>query len=90
MIRVHTIHAAKIPYTTSPFLTKSSGPADRPWIRNPPNIIAVTPSPGIPSTRSGIIAPPMVALFADSVATIPSGLPLPNFSGCLDMFFAVT
>ena len=47
--------------------------------------MAVTPSPGMPSTSKGIIAPPMVALLAVSVATIPSGQPLPNSSGCLDI-----
>ena len=41
-------------------------------------------------TKRGIIAPPMVALFADSVATMPSGHPFPNSSARFDMFFAVT
>jgi hypothetical protein len=35
---------------------------------------------------SGIRAPPIVALFAVSEATIPSMIPVPNLSGCFDFF----
>ena len=36
-----------------------------------------------------MIAPQTVALFAVSDATIPSMIPVPNFSGCFDVFLAV-
>ena len=58
------------------------------WINNAPSITAVTMSPGIPSAIIVIRAPPSVALLEDSGAMIPSGVPVPNFSGCLDAFFA--
>jgi hypothetical protein len=38
---------------------------------------------------NGIMAPPMQALLAVSDATIPSSKPVPNFSGCFEVFFAV-
>ncbi len=51
-------------------------------------MIAVTTSPGMPSAIMVISAPPSVALLDDSGATIPSGTPLPNFSGRREVFFA--
>ncbi|SCI67656.1 Uncharacterised protein [uncultured Blautia sp.] len=40
----------------------------------------------MPKVSKGIMAPPMVALLADSEATTPSIMPVPNFSGVLDLF----
>jgi 1-piperideine-2-carboxylate/1-pyrroline-2-carboxylate reductase [NAD(P)H] len=40
--------------------------------------------PGRPKAIKGIIAPPIVALFADSEETTPSSQPVPNRSGVLD------
>jgi len=45
---------------------------------------AVVALPGMPSVSSGTIAPPVAALLAVSGPEIPSGTPVPNFSGCLD------
>ena len=53
-----------------------------------PTRIAVLESPGTPRLSIGIIAPPEQPLFADSEAAIPSGIPVPNFSGCLLERFA--
>ena len=52
-------------------------------ITSPPRSIAVTVSPGMPSTSRGIMAPPMEALLDASEATTPSMIPVPNFSGSL-------
>ena len=49
---------------------------------DPTSTIAVTESPGMPSTRAGIHAPPTAALLALVGATTPSSQPWPNFSGC--------
>ena len=54
----------------------------------PPSRIAVTASPGMPSVSSGIMAPPMPALLAVSLATTPSMVPLPNLSGVFERFLA--
>ena len=59
------------------------------WIINAPIRMASMTLPGMPMAINGIRAPPMVALLAASEATMPSSLPVPNFSGVLDMFFAV-
>ena len=67
--------------------TKSMGPGMRPWTRNAPSIMAVMGSPGIPSVRTGIRAPPVTELLDDSEAMTPSIWPLPNFSGVLEARF---
>jgi hypothetical protein len=38
--------------------------------------------------RRGIMAPPIHALFATSLAIIPSSVPVPNNSGCFEDFLA--
>ena len=43
-----------------------------------PKIIAVAPSPGIPKVKTGINAPPTIALLPASEAAIPRGSPLPK------------
>jgi len=78
----------KIAYIRLPWVSKISGPGIMPCIINPPKTIAVVVSPGIPKVNRGIIAPPIVALFAVSDATRPLISPLPNFSGVLDCDFA--
>ena len=77
IMQVATISAAKMVYTSGPWLMNSSGPGWMPWIRKPPSMIAVTVSPGMPSVISGIMAPPTPALLAVSLATTPPILPLP-------------
>ena len=52
-------------------------------------MIAVDASPGIPRVNIGTIVPPVVALFAVSGATTPSGSPLPKSSGFLELFLTV-
>jgi hypothetical protein len=51
--------------------------------------MAVIESPGMPNTSAGIQAPLTAALLAAPLSTIPSGCPVPNFSGCLENRFAV-
>ena len=51
-------------------------------------MIASGGAPGMPSVTSGIIPPPTTALFAVSVATTPSTIPVPYFSGCFDVLRA--
>ena len=63
-------------------------PGTMPCIRRPPYMMAVTALPGMPSVKSGIIAPPQAELFAASDAVIPSSAPCPNFSGVFENFFA--
>lgn len=57
------------------------------WIVSAPSNKAVVESPGMPSAIMGITAPPIVALLAVSVAKMPSIVPLPYSSGCLDALF---
>ena len=49
---------------------------------------AVTESPGMPNAMMVTSEPPTLALFDDSEAMMPSGIPLPNFSGRREIFFA--
>jgi epoxyqueuosine reductase len=53
-----------------------------------PVTMAVIVSPGMPKTNAGIQALPSEVLFAEVLSTIPSTVPLPNFSGLLDSFLA--
>src|SRR5512146_3251607 len=43
---------------------------------------------GIPSDRRGMKEPEGPELLADSGPATPSIIPVPNFSGCLDIFFS--
>ena len=54
----------------------------------PPSMTAVVTSPGMPSAIRTISAPPSTALLELSGAMMPSGVPVPNFSGVFDAFFA--
>ena len=51
-------------------------------------LIAVAASPGIPSVKVGIKAPPHTALFADSDAITPSGSPFPKLLGFFENLLA--
>jgi len=62
----------------------SIGPGISPWINSPESRMAVAGSPGMPSDRSGIIAPPVTALLAASGATTPAISPRPKRSGVLE------
>ncbi len=59
-----------------------------PNIMNAPSRIAITEFAGMPRVKSGIKAPPVAALFAASGPATPSMAPVPNFSGCLEIFFS--
>ena len=59
-----------------------------PWIVIAPSITAVTASPGMPNAMMVISEPLTFALLDASDAMMPSGWPLPNFSGVLENFFA--
>lgn len=50
---------------------------------------AVVPSPGTARASMGMMAPPVTALFADSGAATPSGMPVPNLLGSLAFVFSV-
>ena len=82
------IMAMKMPYISTGSSLNSNGPGWRPWIIKPPSSIAVAMSPGMPRVSRGTIAPPTEALFAVSVATTPSMIPVPNFSGYLEWLLA--
>lgn len=79
--------AANIANTNEALFLNSNGPGTIPCTMKAPRRTAVAPSPGIPKVRRGIIAPPTEALFEVSEATTPSGIPVPNFSGYLDLLF---
>jgi hypothetical protein len=59
-------------YATSPRSVNSRGPARIPWTVKAPYMMAADPDPGIPSARSGTMAPPTTALLAHSGAATPS------------------
>ena len=54
----------------------------------PPSNMAVVGEPGIPNVSMGNMEPVLAALLAASGAATPSGLPLPNVSGFLDVALA--
>src|SRR5207244_7524519 len=62
----------------------SEGPAGTPQIRRAPRITAAVGDPGTPTVTIGRSAPTSAAEAADSGATTPSRIPVPNFSGCLE------
>ena len=66
----------------------NSGPDWMPWMVSAPSITAVTASPGIPNAMMVTSDPPTFALFEDSEAITPSGMPVPKRSGCFENFFA--
>ena len=53
-----------------------------------PSMTAVTASPGMPNAMMVISEPLTLALLEASEAMMPSGWPLPNFSGVLENFLA--
>ena len=66
----------------------NSGPGWMPWIVIAPSITAVTASPGMPNAMIVTSEPATLALLDDSEAMMPSGIPVPNFSGRRENFFA--
>ena len=66
----------------------NSGPGWMPWMIMAPSITAVTASPGMPKAMIVTSDPATLALLAASEAMIPSGIPVPNFSGCRENFLA--
>ena len=66
----------------------NSGPGWMPWMVSAPIITAVTASPGMPKAMIIISEPATLALLEASEATMPSGMPVPNFSGRLENFLA--
>ena len=55
----------------------------------PPSRMAVVGDPGMPRVSMGSMEPVLAALFAASGASTPSTMPVPNFSGFLEKFFAM-
>ena len=66
----------------------NSGPGWMPWMAMAPSITAVTASPGIPNAMIVTSEPATFELLEASEAMMPSGIPVPNFSGCLENFLA--
>ena len=64
------------------------GPGWIPQITIEPSMIAITESPGIPSDKVVVSAPPRVELEAVSEPTRPSMVPLPKSSGCFEIALA--
>ena len=83
-----TIRAREDTVYKFPALLENQGPGEIPWMVSPPKNIAVTVFPGIPMVSGGIREPPITALLEVSEAIIPSIIPVPNFSGCLEEFFS--
>ncbi len=88
-IRLPIYMLAMMPQNSVGFCWIISGPGCKPWITKAPSNSAITTFGGMPSVISGIMALPMPALLAVSLATTPSTAPLPNSSGCLERFFAM-
>ena len=65
-----------------------SGPGWMPWMVMAPSITAVTASPGMPKAMMVTSEPATLELLDDSEAMMPSGMPVPNRSGCLENFLA--
>ena len=76
------------PHVNSGSLVNKSGPGFSPHIISPPRSTAPVPLPGIPSASSGANAPAAAALFAASLAAIPSMAPVPSSSSLLNFFWA--
>src|SRR4029453_19342161 len=67
----------------------NSGPGCTPCIKSAPTKRAMTMLDGNPSERSGIKAPAVAELLADSGPATPSIAPLPNFSGWRERRFSI-
>ena len=66
----------------------SCGPGTMPWIISAPSKSAMTASPGMPRLMVGMKSPWTDECVAASGQTTPSIMPVPNFSGVLDIFFS--
>ena len=75
---------AMSPHTKSGLSLKSMGPGWRPQMINPPSMTAAVGDPGMPSVIIGSMAATPAAWAAVSGATMPSIVPLPKPSGCLE------
>ena len=89
MRRLAMIAASIIAPTNSGDLVNRKGPGLSPCSMIAASITAVVALPGMPRDIIGTIAPMAAALLAVSGAAIPSGMPVPNFSGCLENLAAV-
>ncbi len=86
--RLANTSASIMVFQVSKFSPMNRGPTCIPCRVKAPINTAVVLSPGIPRDNSGIKAPPVRPLLADSEAITPSGAPVPIFSGCLEKFFS--
>ena len=77
------------PQTSCGLVANSSGPGCSPNCWKPASMIAAVAVVGRPSVKSGTRVPAADALFAASGPATPSMAPLPNSSGCFDIFFSV-
>ena len=67
----------------------SCGPGTMPWIISAPRISAITASPGMPRLMVGMKSPCTEEWVEASGQATPSIMPVPNFSGVLEIFFSV-
>ena len=65
------------------------GPICTPFSARAEAITAAALPPGMPRHSRGTMAPPVAALLAVSEAAMPSMMPVPNFSGCLESLFSM-
>ena len=80
------INPMMIVYVVVIFFVNMDCPGVNPWRIKAPKRTAATVDPGIPNVMSGMILPPVTALFAVSDAQIASSDPSPNSSGCFMLF----
>ena len=67
----------------------SCGPGTMPWIISAPRRSAITASPGMPRLMVGMKSPCTEEWVEASGQTTPSIRPVPNISGCFEIFFSV-
>ena len=76
-------------YIATGLSIKIIGPGLRFFMYSTPITMAVIESPGIPKTSAGIHAPAREELLAAPASMMPSGCPVPNFSGSFENFLLI-
>ena len=86
---IQNLGDAKLQKKVKMCIRDSSGPSWTPLSVSADIITAAALPPGIPRDSSGTIAPPAAALLEAAEAAIPSIMPVPNFSGCLESLVSI-
>ena len=84
-MRLPTYMLATTPQNTSGRWLMSSGPGAMPVMTSAPRRMAVAGENGMPSDRSGTMAPAVAPLLAASGPATPSMAPCPNRSGVFEI-----